>query len=359
MGYIINGRVVDAADSPLPGLRVEAWDKDPGADDYLGWAETDANGNFVIAFSDYSFQDVFEVYPDIYFKIFHCDHLAHSTEDSVLWNAKKAVDVKIVVKAKLHAHPCGERHIYLKIERIDDYSPVRPQAKVAPPITYGRDCMRFEGHETGVIPEAEIQARSLTAIVYREYLDAAYLVPKPDKLILADINEPVFSRRVPGTALELLARSYADAFKVSDCRFGRQQRHRQRRRDHSAGDHPESHRRRRPTPPKRDALDGDATGGKRNREGRREIVRPSAPTQRQHQEHRYEDPHHRTISMHLIAEQAVADPADPKRRRRCIRHVTPRQRTGGDQMKRTLGEREPEKRGPRDACALRGCPIEE
>ena len=61
--------------------------------------------------------------------------------------------------------------------------------------------MRGEGHENAFIPEAEIQARSLTAVVYREYLDSGYLIPKPNKLILADINEPVFNHRVPGTVI--------------------------------------------------------------------------------------------------------------------------------------------------------------
>ena len=61
--------------------------------------------------------------------------------------------------------------------------------------------MRGEGHENAFIPEAEIQARSLTAVVYREYLDSGYMIPKPDKLILADINEPVFNHRVPGTVI--------------------------------------------------------------------------------------------------------------------------------------------------------------
>ncbi|MGH9147560.1 MAG: hypothetical protein ACRD1Q_12685 [Vicinamibacterales bacterium] len=35
--------------------------------------------------------------------------------------------------------------------------------------------------------------------VYREYLDRHHLVAKPVKLIAADINEPAFQRRVPGT----------------------------------------------------------------------------------------------------------------------------------------------------------------
>ncbi len=93
------------------------------------------------------------------------------------------------------------RNIYLKIERISDYSPVEPDDHVSPPIQYRRDCMRNEGHEDATIPVDEVAARRLTALIYREYLDPQYLVPKPDKLIAADINEPAFTRRVPGTVI--------------------------------------------------------------------------------------------------------------------------------------------------------------
>src|SRR5713101_1467871 len=93
------------------------------------------------------------------------------------------------------------RNIYLKIERIPGYSPVQPDDHVTPPIQYGRDCMRNQGHEDGSIPADEIAARRLTALVYREYLDSQYLLPKPDKLVAADINEPAFPHRVPGTVI--------------------------------------------------------------------------------------------------------------------------------------------------------------
>lgn len=93
------------------------------------------------------------------------------------------------------------RDIYLKIDQIADYSPVDPDSAAPPPIRYRRDCMRTPGHENGTIPPAEVSARTLTALVYREYLDPSYIVPKPDKLVLADINEPPFHRRVPGTVI--------------------------------------------------------------------------------------------------------------------------------------------------------------
>lgn len=95
-----------------------------------------------------------------------------------------------------------KRNIYLKIETIDDYSPVEPtDHKLPPPIVYKRDCMRKKGHEDGTIPDSEVAARSLKAVVYREYLDKDYLIPKTNKLISADINEPPYKYRVPGTVI--------------------------------------------------------------------------------------------------------------------------------------------------------------
>src|SRR6266481_1685069 len=93
------------------------------------------------------------------------------------------------------------RNIYLKIETIPGYSPVEPDDHTSPPIQYRRDCMRNMGHEDGTIPDDEVAARRLTALIYREYLDPQYLVPKTDKFIAADVNEPAFTRRVPGTVI--------------------------------------------------------------------------------------------------------------------------------------------------------------
>ena len=91
------------------------------------------------------------------------------------------------------------RHIFLKIEEIVDYSPVEPSPHAA--ANYRRDCMRNTGHEDATIPLSEVNARRLTALIYREYLDPDYLIPKPDKLVLADVNEPIFTHRVPGAVI--------------------------------------------------------------------------------------------------------------------------------------------------------------
>jgi multicopper oxidase len=204
MHYEIRGRVLQESDrSPVAGLRVEAWDADLIADDLLGSAITGPNGEFVIEFDESRYREwIGDHDPDIYFRVYRCGDRIASTRGSVLWNVKDpTIEVEILVDVGELAAGWIDRDIYLKIERIENYSTVRPQEKVVPPVQYGRDCLRGEGHENALIPEAEIQARALTAIVYREYLDSAYLVPKPNKLIQADLNEPVFSRRVPGTVI--------------------------------------------------------------------------------------------------------------------------------------------------------------
>jgi FtsP/CotA-like multicopper oxidase with cupredoxin domain len=95
----------------------------------------------------------------------------------------------------------GTKDVYLKMETIVDYCTVDPDSHAAAPIEYRRDCMRNLGHEDGKIPIDEVNARRLTALIYREYLDPDWLVPKPDKIVVADINEPAFTSRVPGTMI--------------------------------------------------------------------------------------------------------------------------------------------------------------
>ena len=95
----------------------------------------------------------------------------------------------------------ADRHVYLKIEQIALYNPVNPEPKPAPPRLYKRDCGRNHGHDDGTIPPSEVAARAVSALIYREYLDSAYQIPKPDKIVAADVNEPLYYSRVPGTVI--------------------------------------------------------------------------------------------------------------------------------------------------------------
>jgi hypothetical protein len=40
--------------------------------------------------------------------------------------------------------------------------------------------------------------RTVRTLIYREYLDPNCLLPKPDKLVLVDVNEPVHQRARTG-----------------------------------------------------------------------------------------------------------------------------------------------------------------
>lgn len=72
--FRVRGVVVDQATGrPLAGHRVAAFDQDLVYDDFLGDAETDANGEFEIRFLETDFKDMTEVRPDLYLHVFAPD----------------------------------------------------------------------------------------------------------------------------------------------------------------------------------------------------------------------------------------------------------------------------------------------
>jgi len=94
---------------------------------------------------------------------------------------------------------CGtRRHIFLKIEAVNAYSPLAPEPCSR---RWGRDAMFNAGHELGRVQTGEIIATTFDGLVYREYLDTHYTQPNTAKLVDADVNEPAWNRRIPGCVL--------------------------------------------------------------------------------------------------------------------------------------------------------------
>jgi plastocyanin len=95
--------------------------------------------------------------------------------------------------------PRRQRDIFIKIEKLNGYSPVASEDAELHP--YRRDCMRNHQHEDSTIPDAEVELRRLDALVYREYLDQNYTVPNTIPVVPSDINEPRFDFRIPGALI--------------------------------------------------------------------------------------------------------------------------------------------------------------
>lgn len=94
---------------------------------------------------------------------------------------------------------CKVQDVFLRIERIPNYSPVDPAPGGAFP--YKLDCFRRAGHEDGTITQDEADLRSLTAVVYRTYTNDTYSTIDPTPLISTDLSEPPADRRVPGVVI--------------------------------------------------------------------------------------------------------------------------------------------------------------
>ena len=105
--YRVFGVVREAESGrPLPGVHVRAFDKDLVRDDELGAATTGADGRFEIYFTELAFRDVFEMRPDLYFRVFlpGDGREIFSTVDRVIRDAKGDEDVEIAIpRARLSA----------------------------------------------------------------------------------------------------------------------------------------------------------------------------------------------------------------------------------------------------------------
>lgn len=94
--FHISGKVKNLENKAVPGLRVEAWDKDLFFDDFVAEAVTDPDGRFHMSFPDERFRELFfDRRPDLFFKVRKGSHVTDeviaNTSDSILWNVESGV----------------------------------------------------------------------------------------------------------------------------------------------------------------------------------------------------------------------------------------------------------------------------
>jgi hypothetical protein len=82
---VVGTVVEEESGRPLPGLVVRAYDKDILFDDRLGSVQTNASGEFEIAYTETQFRDFNETQPDLYVKVFD------ASGKNVLYSSKKSV----------------------------------------------------------------------------------------------------------------------------------------------------------------------------------------------------------------------------------------------------------------------------
>ena len=209
--WVVAGTVIDETTrEPGVGFEVYLFDHDDTHQETsLAMAETDAEGRFQLDFALKDFEKAWtqitnqptettEEKPDLFFRVYYGNDLVADLAGEVLVDfSDHRLDVQLTVPFPDEARLRGgiEQDVYLKIEKVYDYSPVNPEENGD--YKYLRDCFRRPGHEDGTIGRDEADLKKFTALVYRQYSDATHTTPVSDKLIEADLSEPSVERRIP------------------------------------------------------------------------------------------------------------------------------------------------------------------
>src|SRR4051794_2079657 len=115
--FRILGRVIDQARKAVPGLRVEAWDKEKVYGDVVGSAQTNKDGALKIELDEPRLRSLFkDRRPDLFFKLLRGKKLVKSTE--------REISRKVII---------GETRVLIQVE-VDAASILAlPEDDVAPP----------------------------------------------------------------------------------------------------------------------------------------------------------------------------------------------------------------------------------
>lgn len=95
--FLIKGHVIDSQTKEgIPGLRVEAWDKDLIFNDLVGQSEqTDSEGYFEIEFDESYFREIFfDRYPDLFFRILRNSQVIRKRTNPLLRNVGKQQELQ-------------------------------------------------------------------------------------------------------------------------------------------------------------------------------------------------------------------------------------------------------------------------
>ncbi|MFZ3133310.1 MAG: C25 family cysteine peptidase [Methanothrix sp.] len=135
MSFEIMGQISEkGTGKPLPGLIVQACDKNMWFDDCLGATTTDLKGYFKLEYSEREFREVFEKQPEIYLAVYEppFTHLLNTTQ-TTLWKASGRANFPIVIDGKRVSDPAArsqKNQIHggvslssrqLKIETVNDW----------------------------------------------------------------------------------------------------------------------------------------------------------------------------------------------------------------------------------------------
>lgn len=118
--YNITGKVIDSkSGTGLPGIHVEAWDKDLLFDDFLGKADTNATGNFQIELARKdAWKPFLDPRPDVYFKLYQGQELRWISKRAVLSNIAPGV-TNVIIEVDTESTTTAEK-IYRISGRVID-----------------------------------------------------------------------------------------------------------------------------------------------------------------------------------------------------------------------------------------------